>query len=222
MNRFPSRQVLNSLLFQIPMKGISDILHEIDSKFTDESVSISALLDTFHERGFGFFLFLFALPAALPLPAVGYGTILGLPLILLSAQQALGRRTIWLPSSWKEKSITRKKLKGFIDSALPWTRRLEYFIKPRLEIVTTGVFLRIIGLFGLIMSISVCIPLPLTNTVPSFGIALMSVGVVTRDGLAVIAGAIIGLLWVFALVFIVSFLGTEGIDFVKETIKTYI
>jgi hypothetical protein len=72
------------------------------------------------------------------------------------------------------------------------------------------------------MSISVCIPLPLTNTVPSFGIALMSVGVVTRDGLAVIAGAIIGLLWVFALVFIVSFLGTEGIDFVKETIKTYI
>lgn len=204
------------------MKGISDILNEIDNKFADERVSISALLDAFHERGFGFFLFLFALPAALPLPAIGYGTILGLPLIVLSTQQALGRRTIWLPSSWKEKSIKREKLKGIIDSALPWTKRLEYIIKPRLEFVTTGVFLRIIGVFGLIMSISVCVPLPLTNTVPSFGIALMSVGVLSRDGLAVIAGAIIGLLWVFTLVFIVSLLGTEGIDFVKETIKTYI
>ena len=204
------------------MKGISDILHEIDNELKDERVSISALLDTFHERGFGFFLFLFALPAALPLPAVGYGTILGLPLVLLSGQQALGRRTIWLPSSWKTKSIKRTKLKSMIDGALPWTRRLEYIIKPRLAFVTSGIFKRIIGVFGLIMSLSVCVPLPLTNTVPSFGIALMAVGVVTRDGLAVIAGAIIGMLWVGALVFIISFLGSEGIDFAKETIENYI
>jgi len=204
------------------MKGISDILHNIDETFTGERVSVAALLDTFHERGFGFFMFLFALPAALPLPAVGYGTILGMPLVLLSMQQALGRRTIWLPSSWKEKSIKHEKLKGMIDGALPWTKRLEYIIKPRMEFVTSGIFLRIIGVFGLVMALSVCVPLPLTNTVPSFGIALMSIGVISRDGLAVIAGAIIGMLWVCALVFIISFLGTEGIDFVKEVIKAYI
>lgn len=204
------------------MKSISDILCDIDKRFTGEAVSVGALLDAFYERGFGFFMFLFALPAALPLPAVGYGTVLGLPLVLLSAQQALGRRTIWLPDSWKAKSIKREKLKNIISGALPWAKRLEYVIRPRLSFVTSGVFLQIIGVFALIMSLSVCVPLPLTNTVPSFGIALMSIGVISRDGLAVLAGAIIGMLWICALVFIVSFLGTEGIVIVKEVIKGYL
>ena len=204
------------------MKTISDILHDIDKKFTGETVSFSELLDAFHERGFGFFMFLFALPAALPIPAIGYGTVLGLPLIFLTAQFALGRSTIWFPQSWKTKSIKRKKLKTVIDSALPWTNKLEYILKPRLEFVTSGISSRIIGVFGLIMALSVCIPLPLTNTVPSFGIALMSVGIIMRDGLAVLAGALIGVLWVCALVFIVSFFGTEGIDFVKELIRGYV
>ena len=219
---FLSRQFRKSLLFQIVMKGISDILRDIDERFSGESVSIGALLEAFHERGFGFFMFLFALPAALPLPAVGYGTVLGLPLVLLTSQQAIGRRSIWLPQSWKTKSIKRKKLKSLIDTALPWTNRLEYIIRPRLKFVTSGVFSRIIGMFGLIMALSVCVPLPLTNTVPSFGIALMSVGVIMRDGLAVLAGALIGMFWVFTLVLIVSFLGTEGIDIVKDLIKGYI
>jgi len=204
------------------MKTISDILHNIDEQFTGETVSFSDLLDAFHERGFGFFMFLIALPAALPLPAVGYGTVLGVPLLFLTAQLALGRHTIWFPESWKSKSIKRTRLSGLIESALPWTNRLEYFIKPRMEFVTSGLFSRMIGMFGLIMAISVCIPLPLTNTVPSFGIALMGIGIVMRDGLSVMAGAIIGTLWICALIFIVSFLGTEGFDLIKEMIKGYI
>ena len=62
----------------------------------------------------------------------------------------------------------------------------------------------------------------MTNTVPSFGIALMSIGVVMRDGLAVLTGALIGMLWVCALSFIIITLGTEGIDFVKDIIKGYL
>lgn len=203
------------------MRSVSDILKNIESELNGESISIGDLLKTFHERGFGFFLFLFALPAALPLPAVGVGTVLGLPLVFLTLQQAIGRRTIWFPKALKQKSLKRETVTSLINKALPWTNRLERFIKPRLNFVTTGVFSRVIGVFGFIMALSVCVPLPLTNTVPSFGIALMSVGVIMRDGLAVLAGALIGILWVGALCFIIMFLGTEGIDFVKEVIKGY-
>jgi hypothetical protein len=59
------------------------------------------------------------------------------------------------------------------------------------------------------MALMVCVPLPLTNTVPSLGIACMAIGVVMRDGLAVIAGAIIGLVWIFLLLT----LGEAGIRF---------
>ena len=69
------------------------------------------------------------------------------------------------------------------------------------------------------MALSVIIPLPLTNTIPSLGIALMAVGVIMRDGLAVIAGALIGMAWVALLCGIVIFLGTDGIDLAKDFIK---
>ena len=47
-------------------------------------------------------------------------------------------------------------------------------------------------------------------------------GILMRDGLAVIAGAIIGIGWVLALCYFVYFFGTEGIDMMKDAIKSLI
>lgn len=201
------------------MRSLSDILKSIETECTGEKISVANLLETFHERGFGFFLFIFALPAALPLPAVGVGTILGIPLVFLTAQQAIGRHTIWFPEKMKQKGLKRETVMSMIEGALPWVTRIEKLIKPRFSFVTEGAFSRMIGIFGFIMALSVCVPLPLTNTVPSFGIALMSIGVIMRDGLAVLAGAIIGMIWVTTLTMVILFLGTEGIGLVKDLIK---
>lgn len=201
------------------MRSLSDILKSIETECTGEKISVANLLETFHERGFGFFLFIFALPAALPLPAVGVGTILGIPLVFLTAQQAIGRHTIWFPAKMKQKGLKRETVMSMIEGALPWVTRIEKLIKPRFSFVTEGAFSRMIGIFGFIMALSVCVPLPLTNTVPSFGIALMSIGVIMRDGLAVLAGAIIGMIWVTTLTMVILFLGTEGIGLVKDLIK---
>ena len=201
------------------MRSLSDILKSIETECTGEKISVANLLETFHERGFGFFLFIFALPAALTLPAVGVGTILGIPLVFLTAQQAIGRHTIWFPSKMKQKGLKRETVIGMIEGALPWVKRIEKLIKPRLSFVTEGAFSRMIGIFGFIMALSVCVPLPLTNTVPSFGIALMSIGVIMRDGLAVLAGATIGMIWVTTLTMVILFLVTEGIGLVKDLIK---
>lgn len=201
------------------MRSLSDILKSIETQCTGEKISVADLLETFHERGFGFFLFIFALPAALPLPAVGVGTILGIPLVFLTAQQAIGSHTIWFPEKMKRKGLKRETVIGMVEGALPWVKRIEKLIKPRLSFVTEGAFSRMIGIFGFIMALSVCVPLPLTNTVPSFGIALMSIGVIMRDGLAVLAGAAIGMIWVTTLTMVILFLGTEGIGLVKDLIK---
>lgn len=201
------------------MKTISDILKDIETACDGERISIDDLLEAFHERGFGFFLFIFALPAALPLPAIGVGTILGIPLVFLTAQQAIGRHTIWFPEKFRKKSMKRENVISLIEKALPWTARIEKLIKPRLNFVTQGTFSRMIGVCGFVMALSVCVPLPLTNTVPSFGIALMSIGILMRDGLAVLAGALIGIIWVLVLYSILLFVGLEGIDLIKEGIK---
>lgn len=202
------------------MRTLSTLLSDIQTQIQQEKISFGELLTLFHERGFGFFLFLFALPAALPLPGLGINTVIALPLLLLTAEQTLGRNTIWLPKKISQKTLTKAKIDGFIDAAKPWMERLEFFIRPRLGFITEGVFSPIIGVLGFIMALAVAIPLPLTNTVPAFGIALMAIGVLMRDGLAVIGGALIGLLWVAMLVFVTLYFGAEGIYITKDFIKS--
>lgn len=201
------------------IRSLSDILIDLQGHITGETVTLKSLLDIFHERGFGFFLFIFSLPAALPVPAFGLNAVIALPLLLLTAQQAIGRRTIWIPARWHKKRLSKSKIDGFIETADPWIKRVEIFIRPRLGSITQGVTSNLIGILGFVMALAVAIPLPLTNTVPSFGIALMAIGVLMRDGLAVIVGALIGMTWVCLLVTFVVMYGPEGFVIVKEFIK---
>lgn len=204
------------------MRALSDVFTDFKTALTTPEVTIGDILEALHERGFGFILLLFALPMALPIPVPpGINILLATPLLILTAQQALGRHTIWMPERLKRKAISRNKLCGVIDSALPLLKRIEALTRPRLGFITDGLFSNLIGILGLIMALTVCIPLPLTNTVPSMGIALMALGVIMRDGLAVIAGALIGTAWVCMLAFAVLFFGAEGLDIVKETIKSF-
>ena len=200
-------------------RTLSQLLEDLREHLQGDNVTVDTLLKAFHERGFGFFLFLIALPAALPIPALGISTIIALPLMILTFQQAMGRHMVWVPQSLRTKQVSRGKVEGFIDKAKPWIKRLEVLTKPRLSFITQGVFSIIIGISGFLMSIAVAIPLPLTNTIPAFGIAVMAMGVLMRDGLAVLAGMLIGTLWVALLFGLTLFLGAEAIDLLKDTIK---
>ncbi len=204
------------------MRTISDIFRKIDEEMTGETVCIDDILVALHERGFGFLILIIAFPMALPIPVPPFiNVLLASPLIILAAQQAVGRHTIWLPKWMRTKTMKRRKLSIIIQKLLPWSEKLEYFIKPRLEFVTHGIFSNFIGVFGFIMALTICVPLPMTNTIPSLGISLMAIGVIMRDGLSVIAGALIGLFWVWFLIMVFIFLGTDGMDIIKEFIKGY-
>ncbi len=203
------------------IRPISQLLEDERATLTKESMSIERLLEIFHERGFGALLLVFSLPMALPLPVPpGINILLASPLLLLTAQQALGRHIIWMPERMKARRFSRSSFEKTLDNIIPWLKKLEILTKPRLAILTSRRAEMITGMLGFIMALCVCIPIPLTNTIPSLGIAMMALGVLMRDGLAVIAGAVIGITWVVMLACVVLFLGVEGIDLVKETIKS--
>ncbi|MAH06049.1 MAG: hypothetical protein CL561_10880 [Alphaproteobacteria bacterium] len=202
-------------------RGLSQLLLDFENALTGERTSVEDILRALHERGFGALLFIFALPAALPLPVPpGINLIIALPLIILTFQQMIGRSNVWLPEKVKKRSVDSRKLGEMIETARPWIARLEKLVKPRLAFITQGVASRLIGVCGLIMALSVTIPIPLSNTIPSFSIALMAIGVLMRDGFAVIVGAFIGLLWVVILYSLLIYFGLEGIEMIKDFIKS--
>jgi len=200
-------------------RSLSQLLLDLELELNDTDVSVTRLLEAFHKRGFGFFLLFLALPAALPLPGLGINMIIAFPMLLLTFQQIIGRHTIWLPKRIRQRTIPSKALRKLIDGAMPWMRRLEILVRPRLEFITVGIASKVIGMLGFLMSVSVLFPVPLTNTVPSLGIVLMAIGVLMRDGLAVLSGAIIGTTWIVLLVSAVTIYGPEGLDLLKDAIK---
>lgn len=203
-------------------RPLSALLEDVRTRLSAPEISVRALLEIFHERGFGFFLFLIALPAALPLPALGLNTLIALPLLVLTGQQAMGRHTIWLPARWQNKTLSAATLTRWIEAAQPWVGKIEWIIRPRWGFMTQGLFSHLIGLAGMIMALSITLPIPLTNTVPSFGIACMAIGVLMRDGLAVIGGMIIGLTWCALLAGAFILFGAEAVSVVKDAVQAYL
>ncbi len=191
-------------------RSLSQLIEDTLDGFSGETVSFSAIASAFHERGFGMLLMILSAPMALPLPVPpGVNIILATPLLFLTAQQMAGARVPWFPQFILNKTIKRSMFEKTMRAVLPWIRRIENLSRPRFGFITQGVFSHLIGLCGLVMAISVCVPLPLTNSVPSLGICLMSIGVLMRDGLAVVAGMCVGLGWIALLLI----LGEAGIRY---------
>ena len=206
------------------VRSIAQLLQDFtDNLLTqkNDDIAVRDVVSAFHERGFGVVLLFFALPMALPVPVPPVlNVILALPLLFLTAQQALGRHLIWLPDFILRKSFSRQALIGLLARVVPFLRKMEALTRPRLVVLTGRGGQVLTGLFGFVMALSVTVPLPLTNTVPSFGIAVMALGVLMRDGVAVFLGGLIGMAWVTILTVSLVVFGLEGLDIVKDFIKS--
>ena len=179
-------------------------------------MTLGEIVDFLHERGFGVLLFLFSLPMALPLPVPpGINVILATPLLFLTFQLVYGAKKPWLPEKARQKEFSKESFDKIVAQSTPWLNRLSWFIRPRLGFITQGWISHLVGVFGLIFALCVCIPIPLTNTVPSFAILLMAVGLLMRDGLAIIGGMVIGSVWI-------TILATVGIAGLKTLIQLLI
>ncbi len=180
---------------------VSTILQDFIDTHTEETLPIGTLVHAFGERGMAFMLLVFALICAIPLPIPGIHMFLSLPLFYISFYQMIGRTEVWLPKKVMDYQLPRKAFTDISLKAIPWIKKVEALSKPRLNFINEGFFYRFFGavIFGITAVLSV--PLFLTNFVPAIAIALMALGMLMKDGLPVIAGAILGILWSIFLFF---------------------
>lgn len=174
-------------------RRLSDILEGLASEGDAERVSIDDLLATMRDRAFGALLFIFAVPNVLPVMLPGASGILGIPLIFLSAQLMLGYSRPRLPRWISQRSLGRQDLNRFVGTITPRLARIERLLRPRLEAVTGTTAERVIGAVCLVLAIVLSLPIPLGNVLPALAIALLALGILEKDGMAVLLGGLIGL-----------------------------
>ena len=172
--------------------------------------SLGNVLDLLDERAFGFLLLLLALPCCLPFVYI-LPQIVALPMLALAAQLAAGRSHPWLPSKMANRTFQIDQFEGVVKRASRYVGWFERLAHPRLTFLTESLGVRVIGALLIIPCASILIPLPSTNTAPGIGVAIASVGLIERDGLLVLFGLLMGLVWVALLLF----LGVEGLQLLK-------
>ena len=131
-------------------------------------------------------MFLFAIPNLIPLLPPGSSAVFGLPLIVISVQLAIGRRFLWLPDVLARQVLRRSDLKRVFEYILPWLRRLERLLSPRLTFLFGPIGDRAVGMVCLTMAAVLFLPIPFVNFVPALAIALFSLALLQQDGLLIL------------------------------------
>lgn len=178
--------------------AISDRLDHLAEQAQGQTATLGWVLDQLHERAFGLFLLVLALPCCIPF-LYGIPQVVSLPLMFVSVQILLGRRVPWLPAKLAARTVSSGDLHSLAERAGPWLRRIEAVSRPRLSALSRAPLDRLVGVALVVFSASIMVPLPGTNTVPGIAVVVVAMGLLQRDGILVILGTILGTAWIATL-----------------------
>ena len=173
----------------------------------DQPKTLGNIVELFGERSFALiFVLLMALPA-LPLPTAGATHLLEAVTMLVALQLIVGRRCIWLPARWKRLELASPSRQRLLTALLRRIRWFERFSRPRAgrlfeHRVTRSVFGALV--LGLTLSAFLAPPFSGLDTVPSLGVVVTGLGVIMRDLLVALLGALLGAIGVAAILVIGS------------------
>ena len=183
--------------FPIPSRGerprprrLSEVLADIAADPARETIAFADIRDAMGDRAFGALLFVFAVPNALPVNAPGVSTVLGAPLLFLALQMVVGLRVPWLPRAVMARSVKRESFARAMDHAVPWIRRAERLLRPRLQLLATRGFDRVVGLVIAVLALVLMLPIPFGNMPPAVAICILALALLEEDGLAALAGLV--------------------------------
>lgn len=157
-----------------------------------ERVRLADLVNALGDRAFGVLILIFALPNAVGLGAIpGLSTVFGVPQIFVAAQMALGLHRPWLPRWLLEKSIAQGDFVKMVDRSRPYLLKAERVLRPRWPAMSSYVAERVLGVVFVMLASIVSLPIPLGNQPPAVAMAVISIGLVERDGVYVTIGLVV-------------------------------
>jgi hypothetical protein len=175
-------------------RGLSELLAEHARTVRSERVSLADIADVLGTRSIGAWLLILALPMVLPVPAPGISVLFGVPLMIISAQLALGGRRAWLPAVILRQSMARKDYVALMVHVQPAVEHFERIVRPRALWLANDWAKIPIGLSCLVLAMIITLPIPLGHVAPGTAICLLALGFMERDGVVIGIGFVAAVL----------------------------
>jgi hypothetical protein len=174
--------------------GLVDLLDEVEQLTEGEThPSLHSVIGAFGPAGALPVMMVVALIVVSPLSGIPLlSSLAGLTIAGIALQLAAGRRSLWLPTWLRDRSIRRDRLASAIDRLRPTAGFLDRHSRPRLQFVTvppaSRAVLLLCGVAGL--SMPVLELLPFTSSLLALAVTCLGFSLLTRDGLWAILAAV--------------------------------
>ncbi len=191
----------------------TQVIEDVVSRSSSDRILIGDLVEAMETVGFGLAMMIFAFGVIIPMPPPVPG-IISIPLVIFSLQMILGFDSPKLPKKFSKMSVKRSIIATLVKKSAPYIRKVEGLLRPRWFFMTGKIAERIIGVFTLLFSGFVLMPLPLSNFIPGLGVLIISFGLLGKDGVVIIAGIFVGLVGLSISIAAVL-LGVEALQYLK-------
>lgn len=194
---------------------LSDELEGLLAIAPGRPMTLRRIVEHLHFRGLPALIVLLCVPFLFPVSVPGLSIPFGAAIALCGLRLGLGHN-FWMPDFLLRREISYDLLEKLVGSAAAFYRRIEKLVCPRMHflrrwpgMINLMGFMIMIG--GILLSLPIPPPFPLTNTIPGLAIIFMALGIMERDGVCTLIGyafAIVGICYV-GLIFILGAAGAQ-------------
>lgn len=171
---------------------ISSLLKDIIKKNKKEEISIADILETNKNNSY-FLVFLMAvlslIPTPFPFPL--FSSFFGIVASVLFIQIFFGAKNLRLPNFVKKMSVKKEIFEKVVNKALSYIEKIENVSCRRITFYKNRILMLCVKFVILSMCLLLIIPIPLTNTLPAFGIIITIFGILNSDGIFVLVGILL-------------------------------
>lgn len=150
--------------------------------------SVGHIVDHLGPNGHGLALLLLAIVTLIPVPGP-LGVALGLLMACVSLQLMTGASRLWLPAFVRRSPFPTRFVRAAIASVIPRLSRVEGILREKRLAVLTGQPARCaLAIPILLLGLVIAAPIPFGNLAPALAVIAIAVGLIARDGAAVMIG----------------------------------
>ncbi len=151
------------------------------------TLTLDEVVEAFGDRGIGALILVLSLMALFPWPPGGKA-VFAAPIILLAVELATQRNEVWLPRWLLKASLNRSAYRNATSRLIRPIRFVENLTRPRLTLFTGPVSEIIMGVICVILASIMALPVPFGDMLPGLALIFFALGIMQKDGVAVLLG----------------------------------
>lgn len=155
----------------------------------EPTLKLNEVVEAFGDRGIGALILVLALMALFPWPPGGKA-VFAAPIILLAVELATQLNEVWLPKWLLRASVSRSAYRRATSRLIRPIRFVENLTRPRLSLFTGPISEVVIGIICVLLALMMALPIPFGDMLPGLALIFFALGIMQKDGAAVLLGVV--------------------------------